>query len=439
VDAKRIDPVEIQVRTVVIGCSFGGGDSAARIDVPEGGVSARTLIEKKVERDVAEFNRNRHLLYGREFRTPEEMIRDEEEAADSSRHGTQGLRARGGTRRRGLERGNVPDHREWREGLIAGWGDRARAGQRCGVSSPHAFYQWVTRELREDMRIEELEYHAPESLAEACRLLHTLKKDARVLAGGTDLLADLKQGLLTVNNLVALGKIEALKTIELGKEGLRIGALVTPNSLAASKEVHEALPALCDAASSMAGMQIRNLATIGGNLCSAVPSADLPPSLLVSDGSLILNSHVGERKLPVKDFFSGPRKTAIREGEILARILVRKLPAGSGTAYVKYQLRDASALAVVGAAARIQVNNKTIVEARIAIGAAAPTPLLIEEAGDFLAGKEPSAKNFEEAGRIASKGVKPITDLRGSEAYRRDLAGVLTVRALKKALERVQS
>jgi carbon-monoxide dehydrogenase medium subunit len=289
------------------------------------------------------------------------------------------------------------------------------------------------------MRIEALEYHAPESLDEACRLLQSLGRDARVLAGGTDLLADLKQGLLTVNNLVALEKIGALKRIELGKEGLRIGALVTPNRIAASKEVHQVLPALCDAASSMAGMQIRNLATIGGNLCSAVPSADLPPSLLVSDGSLILNSHEGERKLLVKDFFLGPRKTAIREGEILAHVLVRLPPAGTGTAYVKYQLRDASALAVVGAAARIQLENNVIAKARIAIGAAAPTPLLIEEAGDFLEGKEPSAKNFEEAGRIASVEVKPITDLRGSEAYRRDLAGVLTVRALNKALERARS
>lgn len=289
------------------------------------------------------------------------------------------------------------------------------------------------------MRIEDLEFHSPSSLAEASVLLNALGGDARVIAGGTDVLADLKQGLISAANLVSLGKIDELKTIEMKNDGLWIGALVTPNQIADSEVLHEIFPGLSDAGASMAGMQIRNLATIGGNICSAVPSADLPPSLLTVEAEALLASHDMERSVSLSEFFVGPRKTVIRSSEILAAIHVPLLPEGTGTAYKKFQLRGASALAVVGAAARITLKGNKIDKALVAIGASAPTPILIDEAADFLAGKEPSEENFRKAGALAEKGVKPITDLRGSDGYRRDLAKVLTVRALQSAFQRIKT
>ncbi|MFC1679117.1 FAD binding domain-containing protein [Elusimicrobiota bacterium] len=287
------------------------------------------------------------------------------------------------------------------------------------------------------MRIEELEYHTPESLREACGLLDSLGSDARILAGGTDVLADLKQQLLKAGHLVALSGIPELKKIASKNGALWIGPLATPNMLADSAVVRKLFPALAEAGASMAGTQIRNLGTIGGNLCSAVPSADLPPSLLTVDAELTLARPDGERRLSIREFFLGPRRTAMRPGEILSGISVPALPQGTGTAYEKFQLRGASALAVVGAAARLTVEGGKIAKAVIAVGAAAPTPLIIESAGDFLEGKEPEESNFFRAGDLAAKGVRPISDIRGSAEYRRSLARTLTVRALRRCLERI--
>lgn len=289
------------------------------------------------------------------------------------------------------------------------------------------------------MLTEEFEYHSPASLAEACRMLHSLGSKAKVLAGGTDLLPDLKQGLLRTGHLISLDKLQEYKKIEHKNVGLLAGALVTSNMLAGSHPVKKFFSGLSDAAASMAGTQIRNLGTIGGNICSAVPSADIPPALLTMEAELILTSHDSERRLPIKDFFLGPRKTALCQGEILTGIFIPALPQGTGTAYEKFQVRDASALAVVGAAARLTVEGGKIKKALVAIGAAAPVPLLIKSSGEFLEGKEPLEKNFARAGELASRGVDPITDIRGSEEYRRDLSRVLSVRALKKAFERIRS
>lgn len=289
------------------------------------------------------------------------------------------------------------------------------------------------------MRIEDLEFHSPETLEEALNLAGSLGPDAKIIAGGTDLLADLKQDLLVAKHLISLNGIEDLKTIEARNDGIWIGAATCPNRLAESEVLHSSFPGLSDAAASMAGVQIRNLGTIGGNICSAVPSADLPPSLLTVDAELHLASNGHKRVLPLKEFFSGPRTTVIKDSEILEGILVPKLPENTGTAYFKFQLREASALAVTGAAARLTLKDNRIEKACVAISAAAPTPLIVQEAGEFLQGKDPSQENFEKAGDMAYEGVKPITDLRGSAEYRRELAKVLTVRALKKSLERIQS
>ncbi|MBI4803417.1 MAG: xanthine dehydrogenase family protein subunit M [Elusimicrobia bacterium] len=309
------------------------------------------------------------------------------------------------------------------------------------------------------MRIKELEYHSPSSLIQACRLLKSGGSGAKILAGGTDILPDLKKGRISAASLISLARLNELKKIEGEAERhnsgsrqssarfhpstlyplpstLLLGPLVTPNMLAGSELVRRIFPGLSEAAGSMAANQIRNLATIGGNLCSAVPSADLPPVLLTVEAELFLTSHAGERRLPLRDFFLGPRRTAIRRTEILTGILIPKLPRGTGTAYERFQARDASALAIAASAARLTVKGGKIVKALVAIGACAPTPLLIEAVGGLLTGKEPSEQNFARAGELAAQCVKPIIDIRGCEQYRREICRVLTIRALKRAFQK---
>ncbi len=286
------------------------------------------------------------------------------------------------------------------------------------------------------MRLEDFQYHAPGTLSEATHLLSVLEGTARVVAGGTDLLADMKQGRLGAAHVVSIAEVAELSGIDDGDDSLRIGPLETPNRLAASALVKRRIPGLADAAGVMAGYQVRNLATIGGNIASAVPSGDLPPSLLTADAVLELVSDRGTRTVPLADFFLGPRKTDLGPDEILAAIVVPHLPDGTGTAYEKFQLLDASALAVVGVAARLTLTDKVIATARVAVGAAAPVPLLIPGVAELLEGKKPGEAVFAEAGAIAAAGVKPISDLRGSAGYRRDLVRVLTARALFRAEER---
>ncbi|MBI4350241.1 MAG: xanthine dehydrogenase family protein subunit M [Elusimicrobia bacterium] len=299
------------------------------------------------------------------------------------------------------------------------------------------------------MHIKELDYLSPATLAEACGLLHSGGPGAKVFAGGTDILPDLKRGRVNAASLISLAGLDGLKKIEKRNSTqphpstlyplpstLFLGPLVTPDALDRSALVREIFPGLSEAAASMAANQVRGLATLGGNLCSAVPSADLPPSLLTAEAELVLTARDGERRLALKDFFLGPRKTALRLEEILTGILIPELPRGTGTAYDKFQARDASALAIVGAAARLTVKDNKIVKALVAIGACAPTPLLIAAAGEFLAGKEPSGQNFARAGELAAQAIKPISDLRGSAQYRREICRVLTIRVLKRAFER---
>lgn len=289
------------------------------------------------------------------------------------------------------------------------------------------------------MRLEDFQYHAPGTLAEATHLLSVLEGTARVVAGGTDLLADMKQGRLGAAHVVSIAEIGPLSVIEDGADALRIGPLVTPNRIAASGAVKARIAGLADAAGVMAGYQVRNLATIGGNLASAVPSGDLPPSLLVAEAVLELTSHDGIRTVSIADFFLGPRKADLSPDEILSCIIVPHLPDGSGVAYEKFQLRDASALAVVGVAARLTIPDGVIATARLAVGAAAPTPMLIPEVAALLEGKTPGADLFAEAAGIAAAQVKPISDLRGSAEYRRDLVRVLAGRALARAQARGQN
>ncbi|MHC4660595.1 MAG: FAD binding domain-containing protein [Planctomycetota bacterium] len=282
----------------------------------------------------------------------------------------------------------------------------------------------------------EVEIHEPESIPEACRLLKKLGRSGRVLAGGTDIIVDLKERRAKAKHLVSLSGIKELTVIKKDGKALSIGALVTANDIAESRPVKRHLPALAEAAGTMASYHIRNLATIGGNIVSAVPSADLPPILIAAQASAELRGAKGKRRVKLAEFFKGPRKTCMKAGEILTRIIIPAQPAKTGSSYQKFALRNATALAVAGAAARISIKNRLIHDPVVVLGAVAPTPMLAKKAMAILQDEKPSPMLLKEAGIAAAKEARPISDIRGSEEYRRDLVEVLTARAIYDAVMR---
>lgn len=280
--------------------------------------------------------------------------------------------------------------------------------------------------------------HFPVNLDEALNLLEE-KKGALILAGGTDLLVDLKQGLIEARELVSLQKIDELKAIEKDKDRITLGALLTPEQIVASSLIDDYLPAVGEAARSMASPQVRRLATLGGNISSAVPSADLPPPLIAAGARIELLSTRGKREINLIDYFTGPRETDRRADELLARIHVPLPLPGTGASFHKFALREANALAVASAAASLRIAGDKILEAHIVLGAVSPTPIIASRASEFLSGKKPSTENFEKAASTAREECKPISDIRGSAWFRRELVSVLARRALAEALLRAKS
>jgi carbon-monoxide dehydrogenase medium subunit len=279
--------------------------------------------------------------------------------------------------------------------------------------------------------------HTPRTLSEAIQLLSELK-DARVMAGGTDLIVDIKQGLVEVRDIVSIQEIEELKGIK--KEGtkVRIGASVSPQDLQSSSLIKAHFPALAEAAGSMASPQVRSLATVGGNIVSAVPSADLPPILIAADASVELRCSRSSRKIPLSEFFTGPRETVCRKEELLVSIRIPLPPPNTGISYKKFTLREANALSVASVASRLTLKDGKIKKSAIVLGAVAPTPVLALKASEFLQVKNPSPEVFEEAAAIAKEEGKPISDIRGSAWYRKELIQALTRRSLSEAFERAR-
>ena len=277
----------------------------------------------------------------------------------------------------------------------------------------------------------------PHSLADALKWLREIE-DIRILAGGTDLLVDIKEGSADVQHLLSLKSIKELNGIDRQDGRIRIGAMVTAHQLGEHALLHEYIPVLSEAARSLASFQIRSMATIGGNIVSAVPSADLPPSLIAADASVTLVCSEDTREVALLDFFRGPRLSVCRGEEILTEVLV-PIPQGrTGLSYQKVMLRKSNALAVASVAAKITLEKDRIAAASIVLGAVAPTPLLALKASKSLEGQAPSGSLFLEASRIARDESSPITDIRGSIWYRRQIVEVLTQRALGEALSRAQ-
>jgi CO/xanthine dehydrogenase FAD-binding subunit len=290
-------------------------------------------------------------------------------------------------------------------------------------------------------RLPKFEYHAPASLSEALDYLSRYSGKAKILAGGTDLLVSMKKREVLPEHLINLKGIQELKHIRYDKKrGLEIGGLVTLREIERSTIVKEKYGALWDAANVMAAPQIRSLATIGGNLCSAVPSADTAPPLVALGATVTLAGKNGERTLLVEDFFAGPEASVLNPVEILSRVFIPIPPENSGGAYLKLMRRNAMDLALVGVAACLKLDGgkRVCQEARIALGAVAPTPMRALRAEEVLLNKEPDEQLAMEAGKIAAQEARPISDVRASKEYRTEMLRVLTKRAVMEALKRVK-
>jgi len=289
-------------------------------------------------------------------------------------------------------------------------------------------------------RLPTFEYHAPSTVAEALDQLSQYGDKVKVMAGGTDLLVSMKKRETMPEHLINLKEIEALKGITYDEvKGIKIGALTTIGDVEREEVVREKFRPLWDAVRVMAAQQVRNLGTIGGNLCSAAPSADTAPPLMALGASLKLTGAINERIVPVEDFFKAPGKTILKREELLTEILIPNLTQNTGGAYLKLMRRNAMDLALVGVAAcmRLDENGKTCREVRIALGAVAPTPIRAQTAESVLTHKDIDEDLIEEAGKKASQEAKPIDDIRASKAYRTEMIRVLTKRAIKKACERI--
>lgn len=286
-------------------------------------------------------------------------------------------------------------------------------------------------------RLPKFDYVSPKSLSEAWELMQGAKGiDYQVYAGGTDVIPKLKRRQGQVPKcLIDLKGIRELDYIRYDDEsGLRIGALASVYAVANSCLVRDRYPALAIAAGRIAAIHIQNRATVVGNICNAVPSADTAPGLLVLDAQIRCASASGQRTIPVRDFFTGPLRTVLSDGEIVTEVLIPRSSAGPSSTYIKLQPRRSLDLAVVGVAAFVQATDGKCDDVRIGLGAVAPIPLRAVGAESKLRGGQLTEENIEAAAKAAAQECTPIDDHRGSAAYRRAMVQVLVARAIKQCV-----
>ena len=289
-------------------------------------------------------------------------------------------------------------------------------------------------------RLPKFEHHAPVTVAAALDLLARLGSHGRLLAGGTDIFPAMKRREQTPAHLISLKEIDDLKGISADDQEIRIGALTTLGEIERSPLIRQHLPILWNAVQVMASPQIRTLATIGGNICSAVPSADTAPPLIALQASVKLLGAGSERSVPIENFFTGPKESVLRTDEILAEIVIPRPPARSGGVYIKLMRRNAMELALVGVAAQLRLDESLQIceQARIALGAVAPTPIRAPEAEVMLFHREIDETRAAEAGKAAAKICRPRSgSIRASVEYRRSMVEVLTRRAIMEAFQSV--
>jgi len=280
------------------------------------------------------------------------------------------------------------------------------------------------------------QYHAPTTVNEALLLLTTLDQ-ARLFAGGTDLVPLLREAACRPSHLVDLNNVAELNYIREDSGFICIGATATHTQVAASPIAAKA-PALVDAVSRIGSPQVRNRATITGNLCNASPAADSAPPLLVHEAEVTVRSLEDTRIIPLEELFAGPKLNSLEPDELVTEIRFLVPPEGSGSSFKRIGRRKAFTLSVVSAAAYVEMGGGKVADARLAFGSVAETPVRAPDAEAVLRGKTLTDELIEEAAEAVKSSVAPITDVRGTAEYRRDMCGVLLKRALNEAAERAR-
>jgi CO/xanthine dehydrogenase FAD-binding subunit len=289
--------------------------------------------------------------------------------------------------------------------------------------------------------LKDFAYAAPRRLDEAVALLAERGRKAKVLAGGTDIIVQLREGLREADLVLDVKKIPELLELAFRPDGgLTLGAAVPCHRLYADSRIVEAYPSLTDAARIIGGWQIQSRASVGGNLCNSSPAADTIPALIVEDAICRIAGPSGTRTVRAADFCTAPGKNVLAEGELLAAIDLPRPQRRSGSRYLRFIPRNEMDIAVAGAGAWVRVDaaGEVIEAARLALAAVAPTPVAALEAAAWLAGKPPTRETLEQAGELARKVARPISDLRAPADYRLHLVGVLVRRALEGAVARAR-
>lgn len=281
------------------------------------------------------------------------------------------------------------------------------------------------------------EYLAPQTWEEAVALLERHGPEASPLAGGTDLMILMQRGLIAPRYVISLDRIRGWDVLSVDG-GIVLGAGTTYRQVERLPALYARHTALVEAARQVGGIQIRNVATVAGNLCNASPAADSVPPLLVMDAMLTLYGPQGERLVRVDEFITGPRRTILQRGELLRQINILPLPERTATVFLKAGRRRAMEISIVSVAARLTLDaNGTVQIARLALGAVAPIPIRVVEAERLLEGERLRPDLLAEVAALAQQAATPISDVRASAAYRLHLIGVMAQRALRQCAERI--
>ena len=289
--------------------------------------------------------------------------------------------------------------------------------------------------------MQDFSYIAAKTIPEAVALLDEKGESARILAGGTDLIVQVREARRDVDLMIDVKSIPEVNVLNYNDNaGLTLGAAVECYKIYADDAICNAYPGLIDATQIIGGTAIQGRAAVGGNLCNASPAADGIPPLIVLNASCVIAGPNGEREVPVEQFCTAPGQTVLEKGEMLVSIKIPAPESNSSSFYLRFIPRNEMDIAVVGAGASVVLDaeKQTIVSARIALAAVAPTPLFAEEASALLAGQEVSDEAIDEAAEAAKAIARPISDMRGTAEQRTHLVGVLTRRALNGAIQRVR-
>jgi carbon-monoxide dehydrogenase medium subunit len=288
--------------------------------------------------------------------------------------------------------------------------------------------------------VSRFDYHQPESLTDAVALAARFGDRASFLAGGTDLIVQIERGRMAPRHVIGLGRVPGLAGVESEGARMTLGARVTHRAIEQTPALAGSLRCLVEGAEVIGGHQVRNVGTVGGNLVNASPAADLVPCLLALDGAVSLLGPGGERELPVERFLLGPNRTARRPDELVTRVAFAAPPPRAATAFLKAGRRRAMEISVVCVAARLVLDAslERCLEARVALGAVAPTAVRAHAAERLLEGQPVGGEAFRRAAEAAQEACRPIDDVRASATFRQHLVGVLVRRALERCVDRAR-